>query len=198
MKNITYPLKFTFKIGTFSNDFVITDSNGSKLSYVRQKLFKLKEDIICYEDETKSNILYKIKANKWLDYSATYIFSDKNDIEIGKVARKGRKSLWKATYEILNNSDINDFTIREENPWAKVFDAFLGEVPVLGLFTGYLFNPKYLVINAQDQQILRLKKEGSFFGRKFSLEKLGEFSDQDQERIILSLMMMVLLERRRG
>ncbi len=198
MKNVVYPLKFTFKIGTFSNDFVITDANGSKLSYVKQKMFKLKEDILCYEDESKSNVLYRIKANKWLDYSATYLFSDKNEMEIGKVARKGRASIWKATYEILNNNDAHEFTIKEENPWAKVFDAMLGEIPVLGLFTGYLFNPKYAVLNSQQQPILRLKKEGSFFGRKFSLEKLGDFSDTEQERIILGLMMMVLLERRRG
>ena len=198
MKNVVYPLKFSFKIGTLSNDFIITDANGAKLSYVKQKMFKLKEDILCYEDESKSNVLYRIKANKWLDYSATYVFSDKNEMEIGKVARKGRASIWKATYEILNNNDAHEFTIKEENPWAKVFDAMLGEIPVLGLFTGYLFNPKYAVLNSQEQPILRLKKEGSFFGRKFSLEKLGEFSDSEQERIILGLMMMVLLERRRG
>ena len=198
MKNVIYPLKFTFKIGTFSNDFVITDANGTTLSYVKQKMFKLKEDILCYDNESKTNIIYRIKANKWLDYSATYVFSDDKDVEIGKVARKGRASIWKAKYDILSNNDAHEFTIKEENPWAKVFDALLGEIPFLGLFTGYLFNPKYAVLNGQQQPILRLKKEGSFFGRKFSLEKLGDFSDTEQERIILGLMMMVLLERRRG
>lgn len=198
MKNAVYPLKFTFKIGTFSNDFVITDANGAKLSYVKQKMFKLKEDILCYENESKTNLLYRIKANKWLDYSATYVFSDNKDLEIGKVARKGRASIWRATYEIMNNNDVREFTIKEENPWAKVFDAMFGEIPFLGIFTGYLFNPKYAILNEQQQPVLRLKKQGSFFGRKFSLEKLGDFSDSEQERIILGIMMMILLERRRG
>jgi uncharacterized protein YxjI len=198
MNNLNYPLNFTFKIGSFANDFVITDANKNTLSYVRQKMFKLKEDILCYSDETKSSVLYRIRANKWLDYSATYSFSDQHEQDLGKVARKGRASLWKATYEVLNKNDIHEFTIKEENPWAKVLDAVLTEIPILGLLTGYLFNPKYVVLNSQGQIVLRLKKEASFFGRKFTLEKLGGFSDSEQERIILSLMMMILLERRRG
>jgi hypothetical protein len=45
---------------------------------------------------------------------------------------------------------------------------------------------------------MRFKKDSSFFGRKFSLHQLKEVDEKAQERIVLSLMMMVLLERRRG
>ena len=69
-----FPLSFKFKIGTLSNDFVITDSKNNTVSYVRQKMFKLKEDIMCYSNESKQTLLYRIKANKWLDFSATYSF----------------------------------------------------------------------------------------------------------------------------
>jgi hypothetical protein len=31
-------------------------------------------------------------------------------------------------------------TVQEENGWIKVLDALMGEVPVVGMFTGYLFN----------------------------------------------------------
>jgi len=43
---------------------------------------------------------------------------------------------------------------------------------------------------------VQLKKEPSFWGRKFVLDKLGVIDQDVSERIMLSLMMMVLLERR--
>jgi hypothetical protein len=69
----------------------------------------------------------------------------------------------------------------------------------LGIFTGYLFNPTYIVTRPNSgEEVVRLKKEPSFFGRKFSVDKLNFMSQDEEERVILSLMMMILLERRRG
>jgi uncharacterized protein YxjI len=193
-----FPLTFKFKVGTLSNDFSITDANNTTVSYVRQKMFKLKEDILCYSDESKANLIYRIKANKWIDYSATYTFSDANDLELGRVARKGRASLWKATYEIFNLNQEHEFTIKEVNPWAKLIDALLSEIPIVGIFTGYMFNPKYLITDKNGQPIMRLSKNKSFLGKTFTVDKIADVSEKEQERIILSLMMMILLERRRG
>ncbi|RYD74827.1 MAG: hypothetical protein EOP53_17550 [Sphingobacteriales bacterium] len=198
MSAIHYPLNFTFKISTFSNDFIITDAGGNTLYFVRQKMFKFIEEVNVYSDETKNQQLYTINANKWIDFSAAYTFTNQLGNIIGSVARKGWASLWKAHYEVLDTSKHNDFIIREENAWVKVGDALLSEIPVLGIFTGYLFNPSYIVTNQNGDIIMRLKKEPSFFGRKFSLTKLGFVEEQQEERIILSLMMMILLERRRG
>lgn len=74
----------------------------------------------------------------------------------------------------------------------------LGEIPILGFFTGYLFNPTYLVTDTSGNVVVEMKKDPSFFGRKFSISKHINIDLDDQERLILSLMMMVLLERRRG
>jgi len=197
MKN-QFPLHFKFKIGTLANDFVITDANQQLVSYVRQKMFKLKDDIICYSDESKSNIIYRIKANKWLDFSATYTFFNAQELELGKVARKGRVSIWKATYEIYNNDDEKEFIIREEKPWVKVIDALISELPIIGIFSGYMFNPSYLVTDKNNVTVMRLKKNKSFFGRSFSVDSLSNVTEKEEERITLSLMMMILLERRRG
>ena len=65
-------------------------------------------------------------------------------------------------------------TIKEENPWSKVFDAMFGEIPLLGIFTGYVFNPSYLVSRPNGMPVMRLKKERSFLGRSFSINKLAE------------------------
>jgi hypothetical protein len=194
----TFPLKLTFKIGTLANDFVAQDVNGNTVAYVRQKMLRLIEEIQVFSDETRSELHYVIRANKWLDFSTTYTFSDRFGKEIGRVSRKGWASLWKAHYEIYDENQCADFTIREENPWVKVFDGLLGEVPVINLLSGYFFHPSYIVFRPNGTQIARLKKEPSFFGRYFTIDKLSEFETGEESRVLLSLMMMILLERQRG
>lgn len=198
MKNLKFPLDFTFKISTFSNDFVAKDASGNVLAYVRQKMLKLIDEVKVYNDESKSIETYSIKANKWIDFSATYTFTNKMRAEVGRIARKGWASVWKAHYEIFDENQKPDLVVREENGWVKVADAFLSEIPILGMLTGYLFNPAYIISRPNGTQVVRLKKEPSLFGRRFTVSKLNEFEEGEEERIVLGLMMMILLERRRG
>ena len=198
MQNLLFPLQLTFKVSTLANDFTVRDANDSTVAYVKQKLFKLKEDIVIYSDETQSKLNYQIKADRWLDFSAAYSFLDEHGNTFGKVARKGWRSIWKAEYELIDQFSKVQYRIREENAWIKVLDSLLGEVPILGIFTGYLFNPSYLVTDNNGATIVRLKKQPSFWGRKFSIDKIGTMDNDDDDRIMLGLMMMILLERRRG
>lgn len=198
MSHFQFPLHLTFKIGTLANDFIATDANDQTLAYVRQKMFKLKEEVNLFTDDSKSELRYSIKANKWLDFSASYIFEDANGKNLGRVARKGWRSIWKAHYDVYDTSDNQDFIIEEANAWVKVGDALLSEIPVVGMLTGYFFNPSYNVVRPNGEIVAKLKKEPSFFGRRFKVEKLMELQEIEEERILLSLMMMILLERRRG
>lgn len=198
MQNILFPVSLTFKVSTFSNDFYAIDASGFTLAYVRQKLLKLVDEIQIFNDESKSQLLYTIKANKWIDFSTTYLFTDQNGNDVGRIARKGWASLWKAHYELYDENQNIDLNINEENGWVKVMDSLLGEIPILGIFTGYLFNPSYIVSRPDGTAVVRLKKEPSFWGRKFSITQLSTFESGEETRIILGLMMMILLERRRG
>lgn len=197
-KEFDFPITFQFKISTLANDFTALDAGGGTIAYVRQKMFKFKEAILIYSNENKTDVLYKIDADRIIDFNACYSFKDNNDNLIGKLGRKGMRSLLKAHYEIFDNENKQEYSIREENPWAKVGDALLCEVPLLGLFSGYLFNPRYIVQKADGTSVARLSKQKSFFGRTFKLDKLQDLEPGDGERMMLALMMMVLLERRRG
>lgn len=192
MNLLQFPLDLTFKIGTLSNDFVAKDANEQTVAYVRQKMLKLIDEVQVFSDESRSELNYTIKANKWLDFSASYSFTDMNGKDLGRIARKGWASLWKANYDIFDEAQIKDLHVREENPWSKVFDALLCEVPVVNLLTGYFFHPSYSVSRPDGTKV------ASFFGRRFVIEKLEEFDKGEEERILLGLMMMILLERRRG
>ncbi len=198
-KNFAYPLEFEFKIGTLANDFVAKDSSGTIIAYVRQKMFKLKEAIQVFSDESRNTVLYTINADRVIDFNANYAFTDASGELVGRVGRRGARSIFNAHYEVFNANGNLEFIIREENPWAKFFDALLGELPLVGLFSGYFLNPRYIVKRMDGTtEVARLSKEASFWGRRFTLVKLGELSKDQGERLVLSVMMMSLLERRRG
>lgn len=199
LKNLNYPLDFKFKITTLSSDFNITDRNGNYVAYVRQKMFKLKEDVIVFSDESKSQELFNIKANQWIDFNASYAMTDLISGKVfGRLARKGMRSFWKSQYNIFDENYEAKYQINEDNGWVKVLDGMVGEIPIVGMFTGYFLNPSYTVKDSAGKEYFRLKKMPSLIGRRFQLDRLIDIDDEDESLVVLSFLMMVLLERSRG
>jgi uncharacterized protein YxjI len=198
-QTLLFPLNLRFRIATLANDFIATDAQEQTVVYVRQKLFKFVDEIEVFNDESKSELLYQIKANQWIDFSASYRFSDALGQGVGRIRRDGIASLWRSRFEIYDAQDILEFTVREDSVWVRILDGLLGEIPVINLLMGYLFNPTYSVLDTQGNAVAQLIKKPSFWGRHFMVEKnSNQLSDAQEERLLLSLMMMVLLERRRG
>ncbi|WP_300687465.1 hypothetical protein [Chryseobacterium sp.] len=199
LNNLNYPLDFKFKITTLASDFNITDKNGNYVAYVRQKMFKLKEDVIVFNDESKSKELFRIRANQWIDFNASYSLNDIiGNKNFGRLARKGMRSIWKASYDVMDSNDQPKFKIQEDNAWVRFWDSFVGEIPIIGMFTGYFLNPSYTVTGIDGKTYFKLKKMPSFFGRRFQLDRVIDIDDEEESLVILSLLMMTLLERARG
>lgn len=193
-----YPLQLKFKLLAVAKQIYVSDASDKIILYVKQKAFKLKEDITVFADESQSQPLYKIGADRIIDFSASYNFTDqKTGKNLGSIKRKGMRSLWKAHYEIYAGDKVV-MSISEENPWAKVGDALMEQIPIVGVFSGFLFHPAYIIRNASGKDIFRLKKQAAWFEGKFQIEKLSDVSDEEETRSLLSLLMMILLERSRG
>ena len=192
-----YPLDLSFKIMALAPQISVTDASGGLVFYVKQKLFKLKEEITVFADAKQTQPLYKINADRVLDFSARYHFTDVNGAELGSVKREGMRSLWRAHYDIFEG-DALVMTIREENPWVKVLDGLFGQIPFIGMFSGYLFHPAFLVSRSDGTVVMRLKKQPAFLESKFTIEKQAELDEGWETRVLLSLLMMILLERARG
>lgn len=82
-------------------------------------------------------------------------------------------------------------------------DGVLGEVPVLGIFSGYFFNPVYCVRRAGQPDtvapVMKMVKKPSFLEGNFYIEKLdNSLTPQEEERLIVCFLMMALLEKNRG
>ena len=195
---MNYTIDFSFKILAIASQIYIRDANGSLIGYVKQKLFKLKEDINVFADENQTQLLFNIKADRVLDFSAKYNFSDARGNFLGSIKRRGMRSIFKANYEVYDSADRQVMAINEENGWIKVVDSLIGEIPVVGIFTGYFFNPSYIVTRTNNTQVARLVKQPALFEGKFQLSKLQEINAEEESLVILGLLAMTLLERSRG
>lgn len=194
---MNYPLQLSFKILALARQLSVTDATGRLVFYVKQKAFKLKESVTVFADEAQTQPLFTMGADRVIDFSARYYFADHTGAPIGSVKRQGMKSLWRSRYDIMDG-EATTMMIQEANPWSKVFDSLLGELPIVGMFTGYLFHPSYNLLRADGTIVMRLVKEPAFFEGKFKMDKLAPLDEREEIRAVLSLLMMVLLERSRG
>lgn len=196
--NINYPVDLSFKILALASQIYIRDASGGLIGYVKQKMFKLKEDIQVFSDENKTNLLYSIKADRIMDFSANYRFTDASGRALGSIKRKGMRSIWRAHYLIFDANEQQVMEIHEESGWVKVIDSLVGEIPVAGMFTGYVFNPAYLITRMDGSPVMRVQKQPAFFEGKFRLSPQVEISGAEEPLVMLGALTMILLERTRG
>jgi len=192
-----YPLELAFKILAMTPQISVTDASGRLVFYVKLKMFKLKELVTIFSDEEQNRPLYYINADRVIDFSARYHFTDLNGTNLGSVKREGMRSIWKAHYNVFAGEALV-MQIREEKPWVKVADGCIGQIPIVGLLSGFFFHPAYLVSRPDGPVVMRLEKQPSFFESKFTIKKERDLDELEETRVLLSLMMMILFERARG
>ena len=194
---LNYPLDLGFKIVTIGTRVRVTDAAGRLVAYVRKKKFKLREDVGVYADEEQRQLLFRLKADRVIDFGASYAISTPDGRPVGAVRRHGMRSMWRSAYAIADASGAEVGTIHEENPWVKVLDGLMEAIPFGDALGGLFFNPAY-VVDLRGQTVLRLQKRRSVFESAFRLEKLGDFTEEEERLLLASVVMMILLERDRG
>lgn len=193
-----HPLEIRFKLLAIASQIWVRDGAGHLLCYVKQKAFKLKEAVKVYGDEAQTQLLYTIAADRVIDFSAEYHIADQAGRPLGLVKRRGMRSLWRAHYDVARDGQVV-FSIQEENPWVKLFDGLVGELPIIGMFTGYLLHPAYGVTeSATGRVVRRVIKRPALFEGLYRVEATGGLSEDDERLALLAILMMLLLERQRG
>jgi len=192
-----FPLTLRFKRIALAPQLYVRDADDQLQLYVKQKLMKLKEAVNVFGDEAQTRLLYTIAADRMLETRARYVVRDAAGVEVGALQATGLRSLWKLHYEVQRGG-ATLFDIREDNPWVKVVDGLFSDIPVIGLFSGYLFNPKYNVTRADGTLALRLVKIPSLGGRRFQVERVAELAPDEEGAAVFAILMMVLLQGERG
>ncbi len=194
---LSYPLDARFKFFALSQTIHIRAHNGELAFCVKQKAFKLKEDIRIFADEAQTRPLFTIKADKIIDWSASYTATTDSGVPVCTVRRKGAKSLWRATYEVFVNDRLV-CTITEKNPWVKVWDGLIQQIPIVGILSCFLFHPVYTVLAPNGEEILAATKQSSLLEGKFGITAGVALTAELEYPAITGIFMTLLLERRRG
>jgi uncharacterized protein YxjI len=195
---ITYPLTLTFKFLTIGAHIQVHDADGQLALYVKQKAFRLREDITIFADEAQTQERYRIRTKQIIDFGASYEISGPNGHPLGAIRQRGMRSLWKATYDVVDPAGDAVGVIHEQDAWVKVLDGVIGEIPFLGWVVQQWINPAYLIDGVDGTTCLRLRKRPSLIERRFLLEQEAPLPPRLEQLALPSAILVVLLERGRG
>jgi hypothetical protein len=117
------------KVFDISPKFYFFDTQGRTIGFTKQKLFKLKEDIRLYADETMTQELLTIRARKILDWSSAYDVTDSTSKQkVGTLKRKGMKSILRDEWVVLDDAEREVGRIREDSTALALIRRFLTNI----------------------------------------------------------------------
>lgn len=105
---------------------VFDESGDNLLFFVKQKAFRLKEDISIYSDDSKSKELLRIKTQSIFDIMGTYDVTDSaSGQQVGALRRKAWASLARDTWEILDANGNSFGQVQEDSLVKALLRRFL-------------------------------------------------------------------------
>ena len=128
-----YGTQYTAKKAFFNflgASFRIYGSDGQLRFYVKQKAFKLKEEITVFGDEAATKPMLSIKARSILDFAATYDVTDVATGErVGAMKREGvRSSFLRDKWTILGADDNKIGEVNEDSMMLALLRRFLSNL----------------------------------------------------------------------
>ena len=190
---MNYPLDIRFKTLALMPQVKVSDAADQVFMYVKQKFTLKAVALKVFANEDQQKPVYDIVADKAIGTNFTYKISTAEGSALGALKQMGMKSIWKANYPIVDANGAEIGSIHEENPWIKVLDALLSDIPFIGTF----INPAYLV-DLRGQTVLRIQKKPALMEGKFAVEKKGEISAADENLLLPAMLMFIMIERFRG
>lgn len=174
-----YLIKRKF-LALFGASFRIFGSDpNTPVFFCRQKAFKLKEDIRVYGDETKTEEILLIQADRMIDFSASYsIVDSKSGERIGGMRRKGWSSFVRDAWQILNPSGQQIAELKEDSMGLALLRRFIA---------GQWLPQKFMVTSMQGAPLGMLKQRFNPF-----LQCLEVNFAEDKQGVIDPRMMVAI------
>jgi uncharacterized protein YxjI len=106
--------------------FRVFDPSENLVLFSEQKMFRLREDIRIYSDESKAQEVLNIKARQIVDFSAAYDVMDSTTGEkVGVLRRKGWRSMFRDEWEVLDANDQPRGMLFEDSMQLALLRRFL-------------------------------------------------------------------------
>ncbi|MEW6093122.1 MAG: hypothetical protein AB1531_04065 [Chloroflexota bacterium] len=129
--------------------------------YVEQKMFRLREDIRVYNDESKSQEVLLIKARSIIDFNAAYdVLEPAFNQKIGTLRRKGWRSMMRDEWEVL---DVNDNLI------GMLFEDSVGQAMLRRFLLGSLL-PQNYDMTLGETRVADLRQRFNLFAYQLDLD----------------------------
>jgi hypothetical protein len=148
------------QVFALTGKFRFFDPSGKLLLFSEQKMFKLREDIRVYSDESKAQEVLMIKARQIVDFSAAYdVVDSAMGQKVGALRRRGWASMLRDEWEVL---DVNDNVI------GKLFEDSMG----MALLRRFLSNliPQNYDITLGTERVADLKQNFNPFTYELNID----------------------------
>jgi uncharacterized protein YxjI len=142
------------QVFALTGKFRYYDPTGNLVMFSEQKMFKLREDIRVFADESKTQEVLQIKARQIIDFSAAYdVIDSAYNQKVGTLRRKGMRSILRDEWEVL---DANDQVV------GQLFEDSMGLAMLRRLLLGS-FLPQNYDLTIRGQRAADLKQRFNLF-----------------------------------
>ncbi len=161
------------QVFALAGKFRFYDPNGRLVLFSEQKMFKLREDIRVYADESKTQEVLMIKARQIMDFSAAYdVVDSSTGQKIGALRRKGLASMLRDEWDVLDVAD---------NVVGKLFEDSMGLALMRRFLSGLI--PQNYDITLGSDRVADLKQPFNPFAYQLNIDFSMDISKRLDRRV---------------
>lgn len=170
------------------SSFRIMGPEGNLRFFVKQKAFKLKEEITVFSDEKQTDAVLGIQARGIGDFSGAYDISDKKSGEaLGAMKREGLKSMLRDEWAVLDTSGAQVGKVQEDGSAMALLRRFL---PII---------PQSFTVTIGDKQVGSVKQRFNPFQLVYDVDLEGASAeDLDPRMGVAAVVLLLAIEGRQG
>ena len=174
---------------TIGNKYWLEDRNGTMLGFSKQKLFKLKEDIRIYTDESMSQELFQIKQEQILDAWGKFNVNDlATNTTLGYIKRHIISAFVKDTWELYTVSD---------QLVGKIEESSAGRALARKYLPGGALVPEKMELQIDGHVLANINQEFKIIGDIWEMDCDRIPQSFDRRVLIACVLLMGMIERSR-
>lgn len=170
------------------NAFRILGPEGNLRFFVKQKAFKMKEEITVFADEGQTDAVLGIKARGIGDFSAGYDVTDRKSGEVvGALKREGLKSMLRDEWTLLDKGGAPIGKVQEDSGGMALLRRFL---PII---------PQSFHVWIGDKQVGAIKQRFNPFQLVYDVDLEAAGADDLDPRLgVAAVVLLLAIEGRQG
>ncbi|CAN5490040.1 hypothetical protein BH20ACT23_BH20ACT23_17250 [soil metagenome] len=163
------------------------DAPGPPFCFVRQKMFKFKEDIRFYTDESRAGELMRIKARQRFDPRARYDVTAGDGSKIGEIQKVFGASLLRSTYQLYDSAGNEVAQATEQNLTVALVRRLVGFIPFIENFADWLPIPYHFVFKKDGTVLGNHRRHLWKFMDVYTIDMSGDPDRTVDRRLILAI-----------